>query len=64
MSKKSYEHKAIEGSTSVDVIEQVAELGRVGWEMVSAVYDTDARKHVAYLKKKLRHGKSHDKNDE
>ena len=60
MSKKSYEHKAVEGGTAAEVVEQVAELGRSGWEMVSVIYDSEARKYVAFLKKKIRHGKSHD----
>jgi hypothetical protein len=58
MSKKSYDHKAIEGSTSAEVVGQAAELGRAGWEMVSVIYDSDARKYVAFLKRKVRHGKS------
>jgi len=58
MSKKSYEHKAIEGGTAAEMIEQASELGRGGWEMVSVVYDADARKYVAFLKRKVRHGKS------
>jgi hypothetical protein len=60
VSKKSYEHQAIEGSTSQEVVAQVEELGRAGWEMVSVIYDSEARKYVAFLKKKVRHGKSND----
>ncbi len=59
MSKKSYEHQAIESATSVELIEQIASLGRAGWEMVSVVYDQPAQKYVAFLKKKIRHGKHH-----
>jgi len=60
MSKKTYEHKAIEASTSAEVIKQAAELGRDGWEMVSVVYDQHVQRYVAFLKRKVRHGKSHE----
>jgi hypothetical protein len=60
MSKKTYEHKAIEASTSAGVIEQAAELGRDGWEMVSVVYDQHVQRYVAFLKRKVRRGKSHE----
>jgi hypothetical protein len=60
MSKKSYEHQAIESTTSVELIVQTAAPGRAGWEMVSVVYDQQTQKYVAFLKKKIRHGKHHD----
>ena len=60
MSKKTYEHKAVEGTSSTDVVEKADELGRGGWEMVSVIYDSDARKYVAFLKRKVRQGKSSD----
>jgi hypothetical protein len=60
VSKKSYEHKAIEGQSPAEVVEQSAELGRHGWEMISVVYDQQAQKFVAFLKRKVRHGKSHE----
>jgi len=60
MSKKTYEHKAIEASTSAEVIKQAAELGRDGWEMVSVVYDQHVQRYVAFLKRKVRHVKSHE----
>ena len=63
MSKKSYEHQAIEAATSAELIERTAELGRTGWEMVSVVYDQTASKYVAFLKKKIRHGKHHHHDD-
>jgi hypothetical protein len=59
MSKKSYEHQAVEADSSAELIEQTAQLGRTGWEMVSVVYDQAASKYVAFLKKKIRHGKRH-----
>jgi hypothetical protein len=64
MSNKTYEHQAIEGTTSAAVIEQTAELGRAGWEMVSVLYDQQAQKYVAFLKRKVKHDKHHKSRDE
>lgn len=64
MSKKSYEHQAVEADSSAELIEQTAELGRAGWELVSVVYDPSAAKYVAFLKKKVRHGKRHHHDDD
>jgi hypothetical protein len=64
MNMKSYQHKAVEVATSAEVIEQTAKLGRCGWEMISVVYDQQAQKYVAFLKRKLKlhkHHKSHEK---
>jgi hypothetical protein len=64
MSHKSYQHKAVEASTSAEVIEQTSKLGRCGWEMISVVYDQGAQKYVAFLKRKIKHPKHHKSRDE
>jgi hypothetical protein len=64
MSKKSYQHKAVEASTSSEVIEQTAKLGRCGWEMISVVYDQHSQKYAAFLKRKVKHHKPHASDDE
>jgi hypothetical protein len=64
MSKKSFEHKSIDGGAAAELIDQSQELGRRGWEMVSVVYDSEARKYVAFLKRKIRHGKSAESSDD
>jgi len=63
MSKKSYEHQAIEAATSAELIQQSDQLGRSGWEIISVVYEPKAEKFVAFLKKKIRHGKHHEHDD-
>jgi hypothetical protein len=61
VSKKHYEYKFTEGAKPGEVITEIEPLGRSDWELVSVVFDTKEAKYVAFLKKKVRLGKKHER---
>ena len=64
MSKKRYEFTYSEGGQPADMMTALGQLGRTGWELVNVIYDTKETKYVAFLKKKVRLGKSHKDEEE
>lgn len=63
MSKKRYEYTHVEGSQPADMTQSLDQLGKGGWELVNIVFDAKDTRYVAFLKKKVRLGKSHKDDD-
>lgn len=63
MSKKRYEYTHAESDQLDAIAPAIEKLGREGWELVSVVFDSKETKYVAFLKKKVRLGKSHERDE-
>ena len=63
MSKKRYEYSHVEAQQPEELAAEMEKSGRSGWELVNVIRNTDSKRYVAFLEKKIRLGKSHDSDE-